>query len=237
VYDSTPPPFGDITRRWTHLTDLQRDEHARRLVGVGGCEGDRCRHVDRVVVDDGVCYHRLVPAAAAGDEVAVGWLATTHRPLLIARGRALFEHDPSEWGAVCLELLHTTVATANLAEVRWLRRRVAQQLASRLSKHVARHLDRRRRESPTAPGVLWAAHGRERVQVWETHLDVSLVLDRALEQLDTPTRDAFVALANHEPLAEIADRHGLSHAAVRQRVSRARRRLQPELAPYRRAVA
>ncbi len=46
---------------------------------------------------------------------------------------------------------------------------------------------------------------------------------------------ALYALAYHEPLADIADRHGLSPAAVRQRVTRARKRLQPDLTAYRRA--
>lgn len=72
---------------------------------------------------------------------------------------------------------------------------------------------------------------------WDTnpHPDLTLDLDRALHTLDEPTRDSLLALANREPLAAVAERHGLSYDAVRQRVTRARKRLQPELATYRRA--
>lgn len=114
MYDPTPPPFGDFTRRWTQLDDLQRDDHTHRLLGTR-CAGQGRRHVDRPALDDGRCYHQLVPAVADGDEVALGWLATSHRPLLVARGLALLEHDPSEWGAVCLEALYVTAAKADLS--------------------------------------------------------------------------------------------------------------------------
>ncbi len=236
MYDPTPPPLGDVTRRWTQLDDLHRDDHARRLLD-SPCAGQGCRHVDRPGLDDGRCYRELVPAVADGDEVAVGWLATSHRPLLVARGRALLEHDPTEWGAVCLEALHTTVVKADLTEVRWLRRRVAQQLASRMARAVAQHLEQRRREAPTAPADLRTPPAPSGTQGWDPQLDLSVALHRALRQLDPPTRDALYALANHQPLAEIARRHGLTHAAVRQRLTRARRRLQPELASFHRAVA
>ena len=56
-----------------------------------------------------------------------------------------------------------------------------------------------------------------------------------LAALDEPTRESLLALANHEPLVGVAARHGLSYDAVRQRVTRARKRLQPELAVYHRA--
>lgn len=62
-------------------------------------------------------------------------------------------------------------------------------------------------------------------------------LARLLSELDVPSRDALLALAEHVPLYEIADRHELSYAAIRQRVSRARRQLRSELAVYRRAAA
>ena len=234
MYDSTPAPFGDVTRRWTALDTRERQKHAARLLRCE-CPGDVPVHVDRPGLDAGACYRELVPAAAAGDPIALGWLATTHRPLLVARGRALLDHDPTEWGAVCLELLHRTVARADLSEARWLRRRVARTLTSRLSRVVAQDLDRRQRECPVASASL---HGRQdAARGWERdpHPDLTLKLDRVLDSLDAPTRDSLIALANRDPLVQVAERHGLSYAAVRQRVSRARKRLQPELADYHRA--
>jgi hypothetical protein len=100
LYDSTPAPFGDVTRRWTALGTDARQRHAVRLLGCD-CPGDVAVHVDRPGLDAGACYRQQVPAAAAGDPIALGWLATTHRPLLVARGRALLEHDPT---AVSLSL-------------------------------------------------------------------------------------------------------------------------------------
>jgi DNA-directed RNA polymerase specialized sigma24 family protein len=233
MYDPTPAPFGDVTRRWTALDRDERRRHAARLLG-GQCAGDLLAHVDRPGIDAGACYRRLVPEAAAGDPVALGWLAATHLPLLLARGRALFEHDPTEWGAVCLEVLHRTLASADLSEATWLRRRVARTLSSRLSRIVAQHLDRRQRESPTATSHI--RHGIAPGCDWDPHPDLTVHLERVLHALDAATRDSLLALANREPLAGIAARHGLSYAAVRQRVTRARRRLQPELAVYRRAT-
>ena len=235
MYDLTPAPFGDVTRRWTALDKPERQRQAARLVA-GGCPGDVVAHVDRPGLDGGVCYQQLVPAAAAGDPIALAWLATTHRPLLIARGRALFDHDPSEWGAVCLEVLHVTLASADLSEVTWLRRRIARKLTHRLSREVARHLERRSREYLTDDPSLHARKASAPGVDWDPHPDLTLHLDRALHALDAPARQSLLALANQEPLAQIAERHGLSYAAVRQRVTRARKRLQPELAVYRRAV-
>lgn len=236
MYDSTPAPFGDVTRRWTALTDHQRQAHAARLLGQD-CGSDAITHVDRPGLDDGACYYRLVPAAAEGDPIAIAWLATTHRPLLVARGRPLLDHDPTEWGAVCLEVLHRTLADADLSEQRWLRRRVARRLINRLSRIVAQHLTRRARECPTDNAILHAHHATVPSWDFDPHPDLTLQLDLALETLDVPTRESLVALANREPLAEVAARHGLSYAAVRQRVTRARRRLQPDFASYRRAAA
>lgn len=233
MYDTTPAPFGDVTRRWTGLEHHHREQHAARLAG--HCAASPLPHVDRPELDGGACYWRLVPHAAAGDPIAVGWLATTHRPLLVARGRALLEHDPSEWGAVCLDVLHRTLASADLSEQQWLRRRVARKLTNRLSRVVARHLERLRRECPIPTPGLHARQAAVPGWDWDPHPDLSADLDRVLHTLDAPTRESLLALANHEPLAGVADRYGLSHAAVRQRVTRARQRLQPELAAYRRA--
>lgn len=234
MYDSTPAPFGDVTRRWTCLEKDERQRQAARLLGFG-CPAGVIAHVDRPDLDAGACYRQLVPAAASGDPIALGWLATTHRPLLIARGRALFDHDPTEWGAVCLEVLHRTLASADLTETRWLRRRVARTLTSRLSRVVAQHVTRRRRECPVAIPSLHARQEAASGWNWDPHPDLTLALDRVLDALDKPTRESLLALANHEPLVGVAARHGLSYDAVRQRVTRARKRLQPELAAYHRA--
>lgn len=236
MYDPTPAPFGEFTRRWTQLTVPARDDHARRLLDTP-CAAEGRAHVDRPGLDAGRCYRELLPSVAAGDQIAIGWLATSHRPLLVARGRALLEHDPTEWGAVCLEALHVTVITADLSEVRWLRRRVAQQLSGRVSRAVADHLEQRRREAPIAPTDLQSAASLDVSKPPDAQLELSVALDRAMGRLDAPTRDALRALANHEPLADVAERHGLTHAAVRQRLTRARRRLQPQLANFHRAVA
>lgn len=105
-------------------------------------------------------------------------------------------------------------------------------VSTRLYDIVSRHLERCRREFPSAQNNVVE---RRRVE-WNSSADLSLQFDRLLDELDEPTRDALVALAHGEPLAEVADRHGLSYDAVRQRLSRARKRLQPELATYRRAA-
>lgn len=234
MFDPTPSPFGDITRRWSHLDDRARDRHIARLVG-SVCAGDPS-HVDRPAHDGGRCYRQLVPAAVGGDEVAFGWLATTHRPLLITRGRLLLEDDPSEWGGLCLWLLHTALERAATSDARWLRRHVAQRLTSRLSAEMRLYVRRRRQERVVAPSGVLAGASVEPVDGWDPHPDLSIDLARLLERLDEPSRDALWALANHEPLREIADRHGLTYAALRQRVTRARQRLQPQLAHYRRVA-
>jgi DNA-directed RNA polymerase specialized sigma24 family protein len=231
MYDPTPPPYGEITRRWTLLDRDTRHRQAVRLLG-SACGTGAIAHVDRPGLDAGACYHQLVPAAASGDPVALGWVAATHRPLLVTRGRALFEHDPTEWGSVCLEALHRTFASADLSETRWLRRRVSRALANRLSLVVGQHLDRRRRECPVADASLHARQATDPSWDWDPHPELSLDLDRVLDTLDEPTRDSLLALANRVPLAEVAERHGLSYDAVRQRVCRARKRLRPELAAY-----
>jgi len=72
---------------------------------------------------------------------------------------------------------------------------------------------------------------------WDPHrTDLHVDLTRALADIDPPARDALVALATHRPLGGVADRHGLTHTAMRRRVTRARRKLAPQLAAYRRAA-
>ena len=234
MFDSTPAPFGDVTRRFTHLDEDERDRHISRLLG-NSCAGELPAHVEAPTLDDGACYRRLVSAALAGDPVGLGWLATSHRPLLVARGRVLLEHDATEWGAVCLELLYRTLAKADLSDACWLRRRVARQLTHRVGKAVAQHLHRRRHERPVGTAWLHARHHAAHDRGEDDHPDLGDDLHRALAEFDAVTCDALFAMANHEPLYEVARRHGLSYSAVRQRASRARRALRPQLAAYRRA--
>jgi hypothetical protein len=233
MFDSTPAPFGDVTRRFTHLGDDERDRHITRLLGEG-CTGELAAHVEAPTLDGGACYRRLVSAALSGDPVALGWLATSHRPLLVTRGRVLLEHDATEWGAVCLEVLYRTLAKADLSDACWLRRRVARQLTHRVGKIVAQHLHRRRHERPVGTAWLHARHHAADGRGGHDHSDLGDDLHQALAEFDAVTRDALFAMANHEPLYHVANRHGISYAAVRQRVSRARKVLRPELATYRR---
>ncbi|WP_370327139.1 hypothetical protein [Euzebya sp.] len=54
MYDPTPAPFGDVTRRWTALDTDERRRQAARLLGFG-CAGDAVGHVDRPGLDAGAC--------------------------------------------------------------------------------------------------------------------------------------------------------------------------------------
>ena len=235
MFDSTPAPLGDVTRRWTHLGDGERDRHVNRLLGTT-CTGELTAHVEDPTHDGGACYLRLVSAALAGDPIGLGWLATSHRPLLVTRGRVLLDHDSTEWGAVCLEALYRTLAQADLSDACWLRRRVARRLSYRVGKVVAQYLDRRGYERPIGPARLHARREAVAGCGWDDQANLRDDLHRALEQLDAVTRDALFAMADHEPLYDVANRHGLTYSAVRQRVSRARKALRPELAAYHRGV-
>lgn len=230
MIDLLPPPFGDVTRRWTLLPASQRDRHALRLLGVSFDE-TRIDRPDATTADQ---YRRLVAAAVAEDAIAFAWLATSHRPLLLAHGRPLFEDDPSEWGAVCLEALHLTLAGVNPATGRWMRRRVALRLMSRMSDAVGRHVRRRTIERATDPLIV-SATDPPPVQT-DTHLELSIALDRVLGRLEPATRDAFRALADERSLEEVARRHDVPTSTLRQRVVRARPRLQEQLAGYQRTA-
>ena len=228
MIDLLPPPFGEVTRRWTLLSPSQRDRHARRLLGVSFDEA-RIERPDAATAHQ---YRRLVDAAVAEDPIAFAWLATSHRPLLLAHGRPLFEDDPSEWGAVCLEALHLTLASVNPAAGRWLRRRVALRLLSRLSEAVDRHVRRRTVERATDPLIV-SATDPPAVEP-EAHLELSIALDRVLGRLEPATREAFRALADERSLEDVARRHDVPTSTLRQRVVRARPRLQAQLAGYQR---
>ncbi len=229
--DDTPAPYGEVTRRWTQLSEADRDHEARRLLGVTRLQSK----IERPNATS-THYRQLVEAAVADDEVAFAWLATSHRPLLIARGRALLRDDPTEWGAAALEVLHTTLHRVDPAEGRWLRSTVAQRLSARMSVQVRRHIDRQNREELTDPTRLYI-HLPPDPDNRDVHTELSAALADMLGRLDGPTRDGLRALADRQPLETVAAEHGLSHAALRQRVTRARHRLQPQLAPFMRTVA
>jgi hypothetical protein len=124
MVDATTDPLGEVTGHWNRLSRAERDRRAHRLIGVGLADA-------RIDDPDAGChrqYAALATPALAGDPVAFGWLAHSHRPLLLTRGRLLVDRDPSEWSGVCLEVL-----TASLTYARaqppgpWLRRQVVQQ--------------------------------------------------------------------------------------------------------------
>ncbi len=229
---SDPPPYGTVTARWHGLSDQERDRHAHRLVGVD----HRTAQLERPTLTDATAdrYRRLIAHATAGDPTAVAWLAVIHRPLLVARGRVLRDRDPSEWGALALAALDRAIGRATPDDVLWMRRRVSQDLARQMRRNVNRTLRRRQIETPTDPAQLHrhqvAARGADHP------LDLSVELDRVLARLDAPTRDAFLALADRRPLEEVAARHQMPHATVKQRVVRARPRLQSQLAAYHRTA-
>lgn len=229
--DHTPAPYGEVTRRWTELNEADRDYEARRLLGVPRLQA-RIERPTATSAD----YRHLVEAAVANDDVAFAWLATSHRPLLIARGRALLRDDPTEWGAVALEVLHITLHRVDPTEGRWLRSSVAQRLSARMNVEIRRHIDRHDREQLTDPTRLYV-HFPPVPDTRDVHAELSAALADMLGRLDDPTRDGLQALADRQPLEAVAAGHGITHAALRQRITRARHRLQPQLTPFLRTVA
>ena len=223
-------PFGQITRRWRSLDPDERDEQSRRIVGVAFAEA----RIERPDADCPHHYRRLLTAALAGDAVALGWLADTHRPLLLARGRLLFEQDPGEWGAASLEVL---LAAARWADAGsggpWLRRQVAQQITHRMRRLVERELVRRQLERAVDPARLPRVEVADDV---EPHPELTDALELMLSQLDRPTSAGLRATACRLPLAQVAADHGLTKAALKQRMARARRQLRPQLAGFARSA-
>ncbi len=249
-------PYGLVTRRWTHLSDDERDAHALRLVGTTA-------HEARIGEPDGAGrYGRLVEAAADGDPEAIAWLAWSHRPKLTHRGHDLYRADPAEWGSVCLEILYSTARQAVGAGVtssQWCRRWMTQRLCAQLARHARNECDRIRRERTgtiehldlsSTTGRPLHAHGgmRQRrlacrwpegqlppdvASVPSPELRAALV--SALDQVDAAAREVLLALADDGSpgrISEIAGRHQITPAALRQRLHRARRRLQPQLAHW-----
>ena len=226
MVDPTADPFGDVAGRWTRLSDAERDRHADRLVGVALADA-------RIEDPDASCheqYAALVAAAVAGDQVAFGWLADSHRPLLLARGRLLVDRDPTEWSSVSLEVLLASLRCAHAGGPGvWLRRQVAQQICHRLGRIVRRELARYRRERPCDPSRLPAFEPDAEP---EPHPLLTDALDQALDRLDDATSAGLRAVAMQLPLATVADAHQLSVPALKQRLVRARRQLRPQLAAF-----
>jgi hypothetical protein len=231
--DLTPAPYGTLTRRWTHLSPADKDREARRLVGVARAEA----RIEQPDATTGQHYVQLVAAGKANDEMALAWLATTHRPLLLDRGRALFAIDPQEWGSAALELLHRTVHDADLDEGRWLRSTIAQRLHRVMVREVRSYLRLMAREEATDPTSLRMYHSAVQPIDSDPHLDLTTAIASAFGRIDAATWDGLQALLEERPLASVAAAHDMSASAMRQRVRRVRDRLRPELAAYQRAVA
>jgi DNA-directed RNA polymerase specialized sigma24 family protein len=176
---------------------------------------------------------RLLDAALADDPVALGWLAETHRPLLLTRGRLLFEQDPAEWGAASLEVLVASARFMQGDTGPWLRRQVSQQICHRMRRLVRRELARRGCERAVDPSRLPSL---EPPGDPEPHPQLTVALERALGRLDDATSAGLRAVAMQLPLATVAADHDLTHAALRQRVARARRQLRPQLADFARSA-
>jgi hypothetical protein len=233
VHDTTPAPYGDVTRRWSSLSGPERDRHARRLIGVALAQAA----IDRPDAHSVCHYRRLLVAARAGDEIAFAWLTCSHRPLLLLRGRALYRADPAEWGAAALEVLHATVQHVEVARGRWLRSTVTQRLAKQMDHRVRAYLRCQQHERLVEPRLLHLHAPPVPAVDDDEHPELSAVLATLLGRLDTATRDGLVALADRESLDPVATAHALTNAALRQRITRARHGLQPQLAAYRRTVA
>lgn len=224
-------PFGAVCRSWTGLSPAERDEVALRLVGVPAGQA----HIDDPGGDGDRHYAALVEQALAGDEVAFAWLATSHRPLLIARGRALFDRDPGEWGAVCLEVLFQALRIARRTTAGpWLRRRVSQQITHGLLRVQRAELARWRAEQATDPVQL--VRFERPPPAGDPHPDLSAALEVSLAQLEPVVRAGFEAIASDGVAMSVACSHGLSRPALRQKMARARQQLRPQLAGYQRSA-
>ena len=224
-------PFGAVCQSWSGLSGAERDDAALRLVGV---PVDQARIHDPGHSGDRH-YAALVEQALAGDEVAFAWLATSHRPLLIARGRALFDRDPGEWGAVCLEVLYQALRIARRTTAGpWLRRRVSQQITHGLLRVQRAELARWRAEQATDPVQL--VRFERPPPAGDPHPDLSAAMEVSLAQLEPAVRAGFEAIASGEATVSVACSHELSPPALRQKMTRARQQLRPQLVGYRRSA-
>jgi DNA-directed RNA polymerase specialized sigma24 family protein len=233
MLDVIPPPYGEVTRRWSLLAPEVQDRHSHRLLGVP--LEDVC--IERPVsLDQQRHYRSLVDAALDGDAVAFAWLAYSHAPLLVARGRPLFDADPVEWGEAALEVLHQGLHRAAAAEGPWARRRVALHLCSRMSRAVQRHMVHAKHVQPVDPVQLeWRAESFIDPHR-DPHPDLTIALDQALAELEPSVADGLRAVSSLVPLGEVADAHAIDEVLLRQRMSRARRQLRPQLAEFSRSA-
>jgi hypothetical protein len=224
-------PYGEVCRRWTVLSRERRDLESVRLLGVPAGQA-------RIHVPEPGChryYALLVEAAVAGDEVAFAWLADSHRPLLLSRGRVLFDRDPGEWGAAAVEILWRSLSLAGRTTAGpWLRRQVNQQLCHGMAPLVRHELARRHAEQATDPVRL--VRLERGGQVGDPHPELTATLARVMDRLDPSVRDGFQAVAARAPVSQVAFDHHLSPTALRQRMRRARLWLQPELAAFQRSA-
>jgi hypothetical protein len=225
--------YDQVSRHWTRLSPEGKDAHARRLVGVpvaevGICAPDTYRQEH---------YLALVTAALDGDVVAFAWLADSHRPLLLARGRTLLRHDPEAWSEVALEILHQGLRRAVDAAGPWSRRRVSLHLCSRMARAVRDHARRADLERATDPDVL-SSSCREVDDPYRTvHPELTEALEQALARVAPAAADGLRAVARLEPLGPVARSYRIDEAALRQRMARARRQLRPQLASFARATS
>lgn len=229
MLDDTPRPYGDLTRRWTHLTTDQRDQQARRLLA-DACPVPDADHVEDPGLDGGRCYRQLVIAAQAGDEAAWGWLATTHRPTLLRHGRWSMQQDPGEWGALAFDVLVTAVTLADVDLGPWLRRRIS----SRLRRGMAIAHDRLRRRRDLE-WVIDPAQLADHPSAWSTErADTPLVesILEAIDDFDEPTQHALLELADGGTIRDVAHAHGLAYKTLVKRVRRARQKLRPRFVGY-----
>ena len=221
-------PYGAVCRRWTGLSRQQRDLESVRLLGVSA--GQARLHVP----EPGARWHyaMLVAAALAGDEVAFGWLADSHRPLLLSRGRVLFETDAGEWGAASVEVLYRSLSIASRTTASpWLRRQVNQQLGHGLAPLVRGELARRQTEQTTDPVRLPRLEADSH-QERDPHSELTATLATAMARLHPAVGDGLAASGARSPIGEVASSHQLSATALRKRMSRARQQLRPELAAF-----
>jgi hypothetical protein len=172
VHDTSPAPYGDLTRRFSSLSGPERDRHARRLVGVAAAEAA----IDRPEAHSVRHYRRLLVAARAGDEIAFAWLACSHRPLLLMRGRALYRSDPAEWGAAALEVLHTTIHHVEVTQGHWLRSTVTQRLTNQMDHRARTYLRRHQHERLVEPRLLHLHAPPVRAIEADEHPELSAVL-------------------------------------------------------------
>jgi hypothetical protein len=233
MHDPTPAPYGTVTRRWSWLTDPERDRHAHRLLGVDLAHA----HIDRPELHTAEHYRQLLAAARGDDEIAFAWLACSHRPLLLVRGRALYTADVAEWGAVALEVLHATIHHVDLQQGRWLRSTVSQRLTRLMDQHVRAFRTARRHERLLEPQLLHRHAPPVPAVDADEHPELSAALATLLARLDVATRAGLIALADRDSLELVAAAHALTDTALRQRITRARHRLQPHLAAYHRPIA